>query len=101
MALSGFFWLQAAKYLPVLRVLGTAAIDHVLEALGLEIILGLLAAASAAAVRDHRHGLLAAGRVDPLLRDQGHVEGVGLAVERSIDGSRARRGSDRCLGAGG
>ena len=27
------FWLQAPEYLPVLRVLGTAAIDHVLEAL--------------------------------------------------------------------
>lgn len=61
-----------------------------LARLGLEIIFGLLAAASAAAVCDHRHSLLAAGRVNPLLRDQGNVESVGLAVERGVDGARAR-----------
>ena len=56
--------------------------------LRLEIIFGLLTAAAAAAVRDDRHGLLATGRLDPLLRDPGKIEHVGLAVERSIDGAR-------------
>ena len=65
--------------------------DEVVAArLGLEIIFGLLAAASSAAVCDHRHGLLAAAGRDPFLRDQGDVETVGLAVEGRVDGAHPR-----------